>query len=268
MGGCYGVIVALVCVEAADGLALERAQVLADFFKIPLCAQMHPHTLVEPGVKLVVAREALALAFLDKRRGKPYSVDFLSSSWRVRWQRGLERNHIFRRALGLRDKPLKIIDATAGFGQDAAMMVALGCEVTAIEQSCVVAALLRDGIERACLEDEQLRLRFSRLKVVQGDASAIMIQMQPEAAPDVVYLDPMFIKPKSSAKSPKEMQLLQELLPTPDLEEEEKLFQTGMKMARERVVVKRPLKARAMSSAPHHMFKGQSVRYDVYLKVR
>ena len=76
----------------------------------------------------------------------------------------------------------------------------------------------------------------------------------------------MFDKPKKTAKSPKEMQMLQELLgPAPSVEEETQLFDAAMAVARSRVVVKRPLKARALRSSPSHSFKGQSVRYDVYI---
>lgn len=255
---------ALICVEALDEVSLERAQRLAQTLHVPIGS-----TVVEngaAGVKLVVGAGVLALAFLDESRGKPYAVDFLSTAWRARWQQGLPRGHIFRRALGVKDRPIRVVDATAGFGQDSALMAALGCSVVAVERSPVVAALLRDGLERARFEDESFRQQLNLIQVFEGEASQYLESLSPEQAPEVVFLDPMFSKPKKSAKSPKEMQLLQELLPAPSAEDEEKLLQVALKTARDRVVIKRPLKARAIKAAPSHMFKGQSIRYDVYVK--
>jgi 16S rRNA (guanine1516-N2)-methyltransferase len=214
-------------------------------------------------VKLVESKAGVGLAFDDAKRGKPYYVDFLTVAWKNHFQKGLPKNHIFRRALGVAREPIHFVDATAGFGHDAALALALGCGVTAIERSPQVARVLKDGIERAVREDEVLRARFMNFKVLEGDAREILNKV---VTPDVVYIDPMFDKPKKKAKSPKEMQLLQELLgPAPTPEEEMELFEKARSVARSRVVVKRPLKAKALI-APTHSYKGQSIRYDVYVK--
>lgn len=221
-------------------------------------------SLAVTGVELVNTEFGVGLGFVDKKRGKPYFVDFSTISWRTRLLKGLPRNHIFARALGVRDEKLKVIDATAGYGQDAAMALCLGCEVVAIEQSPLVAAVLRDGIQRA-LNDETIASVFKRIQMVEGDARQYLSQLPEDQRPDVVYLDPMFDKPKKTAKSPKNMQLLQELLGESSVPELEKLFDTAFSVARERVVVKLPLKGRALKASPAHSFKGQSIRYDVYL---
>lgn len=253
---------ALIGVEPADGLSHERAEILSQQLGVPLCDSK---TSSATGVKLIVGTAVLALAFSDRKRGKPFAVDFLSSTWRSRWQQGLTRNHIFRRALGVRDEPLRILDATAGFGQDAALMATMGCSVVAVEKSPVVALVLRDALERARLESEILRAKLDLIQVVGADSADYLSQLSEENRPDVVYIDPMFDKPKKSAKSPKEMQLLQELLPETPATEVMKLIEIAISKARERVVVKQPLKARALKPNPTHMFKGQSVRYDVYV---
>ena len=179
-------------------------------------------------------------------------------------QRGIPKSHIFRRALGVRDGPLKVIDATAGFGQDSVMALCLGCEVIAVEKSNVVMTVLRNGVMRALREDETVRARFEKLTVVEADAEVFLSQADPA---DIVYLDPMFEKPKKSAKSPKEMQLLQDLLaPLPTAEDIERLFHVAFERSRNRVVVKRALKAKALARTPTHSYKGQSIRYDVYVK--
>jgi 16S rRNA (guanine1516-N2)-methyltransferase len=218
-------------------------------------------------VKVVESEAGVGLAFEDAKRGKPYYVDFLTVAWRSNFQKGLPKAHIFRRALGVQAKPLKILDATAGFGQDSALMLSMGCNVIALERSKEVARVLRDGIERAVREDELFKTKFKNMKVIESDAREWLKNVNPSDAPDVVYIDPMFDKPKKSAKSPKEMQLLQELLGTaPSSEEEIELLTLALNAAKSRVVVKRPLKARALISSPAHSYKGQSIRYDVYVK--
>lgn len=255
VGGCL----ALLRVEALEENFVARARELAARLEVSPSA----------GVKLLIGERGLGLAFADSSRGKPYYLDFSSSSWRARFERPLARSHIFRRALGSSGGML--VDATAGFGQDAVMALTLGFSVTAIERSPVVHEVLQDAIARAGAgEDEILRPALQRLRLICGEARELLREL----SPDVVYLDPMFEKPKKSAKSPKEMQLLQELLsPAPSsvaaaavAAEEGELFAAAWEAARHRVVVKRPLKARALKAGPTHSYKGQSIRYDVYVK--
>lgn len=220
----------------------------------------------EMGVKLVEQEGAIGLGFTDIKRGKPFFVDFLTPTWKRNFSEGLSRNHIFRRALGAAAAKPRICDATAGFGSDAVMALSLGCEVVAIERSPLVAKVLMDGVQRAARQNLELKQLFARLQVIEGDAIEKLGKLQPR--PDVVYLDPMFDKPKKKSKSPKSMQLLQELLGTPpSKEEEERLFNAAFEVCLNRVVVKRPLKAPALRPNATHSFKGQSVRYDVYLKI-
>jgi 16S rRNA (guanine1516-N2)-methyltransferase len=261
---------ALVAVEALDESARDLAADWARKLGVAGPAAIAPG-MPSAGVKLIVGSGGVGLAFADKKRGKPHFVDFLTASWRARFNQPLARNHIFRRALGAQKdgEPMHILDATAGFGQDALLALSLGpgCHVVAVERSPVVALVLRDGLERAAREDVALRETLKRFEVVEMDAVAYLAVLPPERSPDVVYLDPMFQKPKKSAKSPKEMQLLQELFEGAAMPvDEDKLFAAAWSAARRRVVVKRPLKARAIKSAPAHSFKGQSIRYDVYVK--
>ncbi len=53
-------------------------------------------------VELVRTDFGVGLGFVDKKRGKPYFADFTGIAWRQRLQKGLGKNHILTRALGLR----------------------------------------------------------------------------------------------------------------------------------------------------------------------
>jgi 16S rRNA (guanine1516-N2)-methyltransferase len=247
---------ALIGVEALTPSSLKRARELAEQWNVPAGEKLPEGK----GVKVVVSDLAIGLGFAENKRGKPYYVDFSTHAWKSRLLKGLPRNHIFRRAVG--DRAEKLIDATAGFGQDSVMALCLGCDVIAVEKSNVVVTVLRNGITRALREDEVVRARLEKLSVVDADAVEFL---RKSARADVVYIDPMFDKPKKSAKSPKEMQLLQELLAPTSAEENERLFAAAVANARDRVVVKQPLKAKALVRAPNHSYKGQSIRYDVYL---
>lgn len=254
---------ALKCILALTSQSLARAKTLSQRLNVPLCRPDSQEDL--SGLQLVVSDGGLGLGFVDSKKGKPYYVDFLSNSWKARLRQGLAKSHIFRRALG--SDCSRVVDATAGFGQDAVMAVALGCEVVAVERSPVVAEILRDGIERAKREDSEFAKKLEQLHIVEADALTYLQKVAKAERPDVVYLDPMFVKPKKTSKSPKEMQLLQELLEGTVKEgEDEALFAAAFEVALQRVVVKRPLKARALKAGPTHSFKGQSVRYDVYIK--
>jgi 16S rRNA (guanine1516-N2)-methyltransferase len=74
----------------------------------------------------------------------------------------------------------------------------------------------------------------------------------------------MFPERRKSALVKKELQLLQ-LLAQPD-SAPERLLAAALEVARQRVVVKRPLKAPCLTAlSPSHSLSGKTVRFDVYL---
>ena len=64
---------------------------------------------------------------------------------------------------------LRVIDATAGMGEDSLLLAAAGCEVTLFEQDPVIAALLQDTMRRA-LEEAALHEIVMRMQLVEGDS--------------------------------------------------------------------------------------------------
>jgi 16S rRNA (guanine1516-N2)-methyltransferase len=145
-----------------------------------------------------------------------------------------------------------VLDATAGLGRDAFTLYTLGCDVICIERSPVVAALFQDGLQRAGIE----------LPLVVCDACEYMAALHEKERPDVVYLDPMFPERRKSAAVKKEMQYMQALLGADDADA---LFESAIKCARKRVVIKRPAHARQVGGKPNHSLGGKTVRFDVYL---
>lgn len=235
--------------------ATERraeACALAQALGLPCLAEQSP-----PGgcdLLLVLTPERLELHDRRDTRLKPLAVDLAG----LRHAR-LTRRQPLARALGRRTR--RVVDATAGLGADAARLAALGFEVTAIERSPVVAALLRDGLERAQRDPVLARLLGDRLTVLTGDARERLPAMRPP--PDAVYLDPMFPpRRKASAATRKELAWLRELVGTdPDAHE----LLAIARACSPRVVVKRPDDAPPLAPDPALTFSGKLVRYDVYL---
>ena len=167
------------------------------------------------------------------------------------------------KAVGLKKWPgLQIIDATAGLGRDAFMLAEQGCRVQMIEQSPIVHALLQDGLQRA-MQHPETRAIAQRMGLTRADAISYLSNLQPEAYPQVVYLDPMYPHRDKSALSKKDMQLLQQLLGAD--RNGQTLLQQARRRCRQRVVVKRPARAGALAGTPAFHCASRNTRYDVYL---
>ncbi|MCB9895312.1 MAG: class I SAM-dependent methyltransferase [Planctomycetes bacterium] len=192
------------------------------------------------------------LQLRDTREGAPGPIYVDFGSHDAARRRDAGRQLPLARAVGVKgDARPFVLDATAGLGRDACTLAALGCRVIAVERSPVIAALLRDGLERA----------GSALELVTGDACEYMAALADADRPDVVYLDPMFPERRKSAAVKKEMQYMQELLGADDADA---LFAAAMSCAGKRVVVKRPVHAPELAP-PNHKIEGKTVRFDVYV---
>lgn len=201
----------------------------------------------------------------------PVSIDFTGGKKQHRRQFGGGKGQPLARAIGLGtyDAP-SVLDATAGMGGDAFVFATLGCQITMVERSPIVAALLEDALNRARQpvenadnesENQELKEIIQRLTLVNADAADYLLTQQPEV--DVIYLDPMYPEKKKSASAKKEMKVLQHLL-GPDLDSE-RLLDAALHTARFRVVVKRPAKAPTIAGIqPTSEISSPNTRYDLY----
>lgn len=151
------------------------------------------------------------------------------------------------------------VDATAGLGEDSLLLAAAGFTVTMFEKDPVIAALLRDALERAA-SDPQLAGVAARMTPVEGDSVAGLREL--DFSPDVVFLDPMFPERTKSAAVKKKFQLLHHLERPCDNEEE--LLDAALAARPRKIVIKRPPKGPWLAGAkPSHSIAGKAVRYDV-----
>ncbi|MCW5213219.1 class I SAM-dependent methyltransferase [Desulfobulbus sp. TB] len=264
------------CAELT-GQAQEVAARLGLPIEPPQCSSVHWVRSTEQDNRLLLRVSVDGLELIkpnDPKLSGSVRVDFTAGH--AAFRRKQQKKELLVRAVegkgGKGGASLKIIDATGGLGRDSFLLAAAGHQVSIFECEPVIAVLLSDGLARARTHPETAEMA-QRIKLIAKDAVLALEAMQEIAAVetgkegegvDVVYLDPMFPERRKSALVKKELQMLQ-LLAQPDAAPE-KLLAAALEVARQRVVVKRPLKAPFLTTlAPSHSLPGKTVRFDVYL---
>ncbi len=194
-------------------------------------------------------------------------VDFENEALEYRQRRQAPPEALLKAAGIKQGSMAHVVDATAGFGLDAFLMASAGCQVTLLERSPVLHALLENGLQRGRVsENPRVRQSVGRMTLIHADSERWLAETAAEP-PEVIYLDPMFPERRKSAKVKKGMALLQKLLATEA--GGEALLGVALERAQKRVVVKRPRIAQALAGrAPSFSHEGKSSRFDVYLCVR
>jgi 16S rRNA (guanine1516-N2)-methyltransferase len=226
-----------------DETLYERAKALALQLQLPLDNQVLQ--------RLLVSTDKLALHIAPFL---PLYADFTIQTWQSRHDAGRQQGLV--RAV----KPktgLKILDATAGWGRDAAVLASFGAEVVLLERNPVMAALLADALSR---QDARSR-EVMKISLLQVDAIDYLAKLTSETAPDVIYLDPMHPLRKKDALVKGALQVLQQLIgPDPDVAA---LLAVARQKALSRVVVKWPKSLPALEE-PTYSIQGKTVRFDIY----
>ena len=213
------------------------------------------------GAGVELRRDAEGLALVGD--GMVLRADFARLLPRLRPDR-LGRELLVRAARVRGAEAPTAVDATAGLGEDSLLLAAAGFTVTMFEQDPVIAALLRDALERAANEP-QLAGTVARMGLVEGDSVAGLREL--DFSPDVVFLDPMFPERTKSAAVKKKFQLLHHLERPCDNEDE--LLDAALAARPRKIVIKRPPKGPWLAGAkPSHSLAGKAVRYDVIVPPR
>ncbi|WP_049722589.1 class I SAM-dependent methyltransferase [Gilvimarinus polysaccharolyticus] len=232
-----------------------------------LLLQIDPADLQEPPFALLFAADGVSLQQTGRKAPGPVRVDFLTGAVNHRRLFGGGKGQMIAKAVGVgaRVKP-RVLDATAGLGRDAFVLATLGCQVTMLERSPLVWALLNDGLQRAYAgADSELIEIVNRLSLQPADARDYLLAPPEQLAPDVIYLDPMFPSRGKSADVKKEMQAFHQVVGA-DLDAAE-LLAKARALATYRVVVKRPRKAPDLAdTTPSYRLEGKSSRYDIYTR--
>lgn len=213
---------------------------------------------------LLLDEAGLALASPAQPRMLPVRVDFDDPALLRRLQGPGSRKQELVRASGVADhRGVAVVDLTAGWGRDAAVLASHGSDVLMIERNPVVAALLDDGLQRArCSADEYVRTLAARLSLAVGDAATLLPALAP-GGDFVVTIDPMFPQRQKSAAVAKEMQFFHQLVGAD--EDADRLLEAALASGAARVIVKRPRKAPVLASRqPTRQVIGKVTRFDIY----
>jgi len=214
---------------------------------------------------IFMVKNRLTFQLTGKNKTGEISVDFINGRLGYRIQR-TGKNQSLARAIGLHKNPHipYIMDATAGFGSDAAILASLGYNITLIEKNPIVFALLKDGIQRASLTEKGKTIA-SRMTLVHADSQLILHETQQHhLSPDIIYIDPMFPPRQKSALTKKNMQSLHQLIGQTD--KSDKLLLTALNCAKQKVIVKRPVNAQDLANKqPTYRIKEKTIRFDIYL---
>ncbi len=242
----------------------DAAEQLAAVLALPVQRQAQP---VPAGYVVGFGLDGVSLALAEQSNMAAVRVDFTQGGAAHRRKFGGGSGQMVAKAVGIQGslRP-QVLDATAGLGGDAFVLACLGCEVTLLERSPIVHALLADGLRRAKIFAEQADYELleilQRMQLLAGDS--IQYLAQPSlAAAQVIYLDPMFPERQKTAAVKKEMQLFHGLLGV-DVDDHA-LLQAALDKAIFRVAVKRPRLAPPIGDRRVNLvLEGKSCRYDIY----
>ena len=204
---------------------------------------------------------ALCLSHGELSGIKPVFIDFCSGKSIFKRQSLLSSKQVISKAVNFQPGS-RLLDLTAGFGEDAVLFAALGFQVTAVERQPLMYLLLQDALNRfSTFDGTDEIVSERRLKFVHGDSHDYLENSEEKF--ECVYFDPMFPETGKSALSSGKMQILQRLTATePELSED--FLAKALSASSDRLVIKRPLKAPELRQNPVHSYKGKTVRYDMY----
>lgn len=239
------------------------------------------------GLMLCYENDKLTLSRPLERDAGSVCVDFNNARLGFRLAQALSREAVVKAVGGCVPKTAAVsaaphlIDATAGLGQDAFILAAAGWQVSMIEHSPIVHALLQDGLRRArdvatlsgsaglntdpsVRQARMLADILARLHLCEaGDSVEVLPTLRPAS---VIYLDPMFPSREKAARVKKNRVLLQHLHGEDG--SGEGLLAVALSLAA-KVVVKRPRLARPLDGLrPASSLTGKTSRFDIYVGVR
>ena len=153
---------------------------------------------------------------------------------------------------------LNILDMTAGFGYDAFTMAAYGHKVTAIESNIYIYLMLKDALIR-CNSSPLCRIS-KRIKLFFGKSQSLCNN----SIFDIVYIDPMFLRKKKSAKVKKHTQILQKIV-EPNQKNNIDIFNKALLLKPKKIIIKNPKKGYIIKPTKvNSQIVGSRNRFDIY----
>ena len=207
---------------------------------------------------LVLQEDNLYFNFKKERALTPLKIDIQKGALGWRLARAQHETHL-KKAIGKTDRPLRILDSTAGLLGDSMVMLALGHSVTAYEQSKILYTMLNNELNQLSETDSNL-LNFQLIN------SNVCETNFNEKSFDVIYFDPMYPEDKASSARRSDLKKINSILEIEGLASDpESTFTYLRSIPKTKLIVKRPLKVDAFEGSINYQIKGKSVRFDIYL---
>jgi len=211
---------------------------------------------------LMINSNSLELYNRENLNQASIKVDFVSKKNNYRCYHFKKKHEVLYKILGIKNSYFPfILDATAGLGNDSFIFSFLGCKVLMIERHPIAAALLKDGLQRGYKDKKIGSWLKERLHLVIQDSSKMLDMLIPK--PDIIYLDPMYPSRHKTSLPKKNMQIFRKLIGYND--DSEKLLNISRKLAKNRIIVKRPFYAKPLSKdKANFVITTKSHRFDIY----
>ena len=160
-----------------------------------------------------------------------------------------------------KNEVIRVIDCTAGLGEDSLVLAAGGAYVDMCEHNPVTYEILYDTLLRA-KKEAGLREIVARMSLHYADSKEYLSGL--DYRPDIIYLDPMYPEKKKSAESKKKLQGLHKIeAPCSD---EEELINAALMAKPGKIIIKRPPDGPLFGGRkPNYSVTRKAVRYDVII---
>lgn len=239
---------------------LQRCQQLSEHLSLPLVDLANSAVY---SYLLVYTEQGLAIQQTGAKAAGPVLVDFEAGT--ADHRRKFGGGELISKAVGgdKKNRPT-VLDTTAGLGRDSFVLATANYSVIMCERSPVVAAVLADGIARAQQSDNvDLQAVVARMQLQKIDALSYMQNDNAGNPPDVIVIDPMFPESKKTALVKKEMRTFHDVVGADS--DSDDLLVNALRVAKHRVVVKRPRKAQCLANIqPNFCVEGKAIRFDIY----
>ena len=146
-----------------------------------------------------------------------------------------------------------ILDCTAGFGRDSFLLDSMGHDVTMIENSPIVAMLLKNALRRS---------NNINIKLFFGNAYDYMKHSNEKY--DYIYIDFMFEKLKNKSLSSKNDEALKMISFNDN--DKNKIIQLAQTVSNKKVIVKEPRNTASDILKPNYIIKTKLLKYNIYLR--
>ena len=146
-----------------------------------------------------------------------------------------------------------ILDCTAGFGRDSFLLDSMGHDVTMIENSPIVAMLLKNALRRS---------NNINIKLFFGNAYDYMKHSNEKY--DYIYIDFMFEKLKNKSLSSKNDETLKMISFNDN--DKNKIIQLAQSVSNKKVIVKEPRNTASDILKPNYIIKTKLLKYNIYLR--